>query len=229
MALSKSTKAFLESMVTDQRFADEIERRLALTTPASPAAALAQLDSLKLGREFQARLADCLTWALADDGHEGRELVRKINGCIGVLQTKAYGFTPAVAASYTGQVAGMTTPVTLTAVVAGAAGNSISLVGTGVDDIAALILAWNGLNPGNTVALSSGIGTQTPDLAAAMDLIGGAPASAASLTADKAAMGSEPMSARTLEVLKSALCSAPAALEIQAAYDAMVAAIQATS
>src|SRR5690606_40871944 len=45
---------------------------------------------------------------------------------------------PAVAASFTGQVAGMTTDVTLTADEAGAAGNSISLTGDGstyIDDL----------------------------------------------------------------------------------------------
>lgn len=68
----------------------------------------------------------------------------------------------AQAANYTGQIAGMTTPITLTADVAGTAGNSISLVADGTSSISALITAWNTANPGNTVTLTSGDGTQIP-------------------------------------------------------------------
>lgn len=55
MVLTQSTKAHLESMVTSKDFADGIECRLALTTPASAAAA-------------QARFEDSLEWGMAKNG-----------------------------------------------------------------------------------------------------------------------------------------------------------------
>ncbi len=80
---------------------------------------------------------------------------------------------PPVAATFTGQVAGMTTDVTLTAVVPGDAGNSIALVGDGTSTLAQLITAWNVANPGNTVSLTSGSGSQILDNAAEIDLADG--------------------------------------------------------
>jgi hypothetical protein len=66
-----------------------------------------------------------------------------------------------IAAQFQGQVTGMTTDVTIDADVAGAAGN-ITLVADGIKDIDTLISDWNTANPGNTVSLFSGDGSQIP-------------------------------------------------------------------
>jgi hypothetical protein len=79
----------------------------------------------------------------------------------------------AVAASFTGQVAGMTTNITLTADHAGVAGNSIMLTGDGTSSITTLVAAWNTANPSNTVSLTSGDGTQIPSVGAMITLAGG--------------------------------------------------------
>ncbi len=79
----------------------------------------------------------------------------------------------AIAAHFTGTITGTATPVTLTAVTAGTAGNSISLTGDGTSTISQLITAWNIAHPSNTVALTSGDGSQIPDLAAVASLSGG--------------------------------------------------------
>lgn len=76
-------------------------------------------------------------------------------------------------ASFTGQVAGMTTNVTITADNAGTGGNSVLLTFNGTDDITTRILAWNTANPGNTVTLTSGNGAQIPNAATSMQLAGG--------------------------------------------------------
>jgi hypothetical protein len=60
-----------------------------------------------------------------------------------------------------GQVAGLTTDVTVTADFAGTAGN-ITLTADSIDDVDDLIATWNGANPTNTVTLTSGDGTQVP-------------------------------------------------------------------
>src|ERR1700722_15179958 len=66
-------------------------------------------------------------------------------------------------ASFTGTIPGTATPVTITANVAGTAGNSVVLTGDGVSTINVLIANWNTANPGNTIALTLGDdGTQTP-------------------------------------------------------------------
>jgi hypothetical protein len=67
----------------------------------------------------------------------------------------------AVAAQFDGQVAGMTTDVTIDADNAGAAGN-ITLVADSIADIDGLIAAHNLANPENTVTLSAGDGAQVP-------------------------------------------------------------------
>src|SRR5665213_3519957 len=76
-------------------------------------------------------------------------------------------------ASYTGTPAGTTLPITITANVIGAGGNSVVLTGDGTLTIAGLISAWNTANPGNQVTQTAGISTQIPDIGAAMDLSGG--------------------------------------------------------
>lgn len=91
----------------------------------------------------------------------------------GPLMTFSAPSASAIAAFFTGQVAGMTTNVTITAVTPGAAGNSILLTGDGTSTITQLISAWNIANPSNQATLSSGDGTQIPNAAAAIQLAGG--------------------------------------------------------
>lgn len=83
------------------------------------------------------------------------------------------GASAAVAAHYTGTIAGTATPVTLTAVTPGTGGNSIVITGDGTSMISALITAWNGAHPSNQVTLSSGDGTQIPSNGAMAALSGG--------------------------------------------------------
>ena len=66
-------------------------------------------------------------------------------------------------ANFVGQVAGMTTDVTIVADNPGAAGNDISLFFDGVDNINTAISNWNTANPTNTASLTVGDGTQVPD------------------------------------------------------------------
>ena len=66
-------------------------------------------------------------------------------------------------ATYTGQVSGMTTDITLTADVIGVGGNIISLLGDGIKTVAVLVLDWNTANPANTVTVTAGDDTQIPD------------------------------------------------------------------
>jgi len=68
---------------------------------------------------------------------------------------------PAEAASFTGQVDGMSTDVTIDADNAGAAGN-VTLGVDGIMDLDALIAGWNIAYPLNTLTLSSGDGEQIP-------------------------------------------------------------------
>jgi len=76
-----------------------------------------------------------------------------------------------IAAQFTGQVAGMTTNVTIDADTAGVAGN-ITLTADSVTDIDGLISAWNLANPSNTITLTTGDGSQVPT--ADITLAGGA-------------------------------------------------------
>src|ERR1035437_3674723 len=62
-------------------------------------------------------------------------------------------------AFFTGQIAGMTTDVTLTATNPGTTGNSISLPFNGSTTINFAISTWNTAHPTDLVALTSGIGT----------------------------------------------------------------------
>lgn len=78
-----------------------------------------------------------------------------------------------VAASFTGVFAGGTTPVTITAVNVGIAGN-IALVGDGVKTIQTLVTDWNTAHPTNLLVTPiTGIGTQVPDLDENIQLAGG--------------------------------------------------------
>jgi hypothetical protein len=65
-------------------------------------------------------------------------------------------------ASFTGMIAGMTTPVTITATNIGLSGNSVVLTADGTSSINTLIANWNTANPSNLISLTSGDGTQIP-------------------------------------------------------------------
>lgn len=78
-----------------------------------------------------------------------------------------------VAASYTGQVAGMTSDVTITADNKGTAGNSVTLNFDGVLTISDAISNFNTANPSNTISLLSGIGSQIPNNLTSISLSGG--------------------------------------------------------
>lgn len=94
--------------------------------------------------------------------------------------------TPAVAASYNDQVAGMTTNVELEANEAGVIGNSIVLTFDGVIDIAAAIVAWNAANPENEVSLVAGDDTQVPNSGEEIVLAGGVDALYSYITSARA-------------------------------------------
>jgi hypothetical protein len=81
---------------------------------------------------------------------------------------------PALFASFTGQIAGMTTNVTITANYVGSIGNSVVLSFDGIKTVALEIADWNAANPLNTVTLTTGNGTQIPSAAGVIDLAGGA-------------------------------------------------------
>lgn len=91
----------------------------------------------------------------------------------GPLLTFSAPSISAVAASFTGQVTGMTTNITITANTAGTGGNSVILTGDGTSSVSTLISAWNTANPSNQVTLSSGDGTQIPAMGAVIQLSGG--------------------------------------------------------
>lgn len=76
-------------------------------------------------------------------------------------------------ASFTGQIAGMTTNVTISAVTAGAAGNVVVGGANGTLTVTQIVAAWNVSNPSNTIVLSSGDGTQIPT-SGSFTLTGGA-------------------------------------------------------
>lgn len=86
--------------------------------------------------------------------------------------------TAAALASFSGQVAGMTTDVVITADEAGAAGNDVLLTFDGVADIAAVLAAWNLANPTKTASVTSGDDSQIPDNAEEIQLASGSDAPA---------------------------------------------------
>ena len=80
----------------------------------------------------------------------------------GPVETFTFTSTFATYASFTGMIPGMTTSVTITATNIGTIGNSVILDADGTSSINTLIANWNTANPGNTIALTSGDGTQIP-------------------------------------------------------------------
>jgi hypothetical protein len=85
-------------------------------------------------------------------------------------------------ASFTGTPAGLSTPITLTALTAGANGNSIMLVGDGTSSIDTLVANWNINNPSNTATLNSGNGAQIPTALTDITLSGGVNGAVVNLT-----------------------------------------------
>lgn len=226
--LSKDTEFRLDHAVTDDKLGDEISARLISVTPADASAAQAVLDLLDETKNKA--IEERLVIACAGDrqGAAGKELAKKINGMIAVLKAQANGDDVAAeAAQFEGQVAGMTTDVTIDADVAGSAGN-ITLTADSVTDIDGLIAAHNlAGDPDEQVTLSAGDGSQVPT--ADITLSGGSDSSDNDVAPAKAAMGAEPMSESTRYALEHALTSKAAADEFKAAYDAMVAAVNAIS
>ncbi len=236
--LSNDTANRLDHAVTDDKVGDEIAARLISETPADASEAQEVLDILDTSAKMNAAIAERLYTGLAGDaeGRAGREIARKINGMVAVLQAQADGDevegSPAVAATFVGAIAGVTGDVDLEADTAGEDGNSIVLTGDGIKDLDTLVSDWNTANPANTVSLNSANGADIPDAAEEMQLAGGADEvldSDANLAPALAAMGDEPMSDDTYECLKHALGDKRAADEFRAAYDAMVEAVQAIS
>lgn len=222
--LSNDTKNRLGHAVTDFAIGDQIAARLVESAPANASEAedlLRAIDESK-NKDIKERLFS----ALAGDGSQGHALADRLEKMVDVLKAVADGDevagTPAEAASFTGQVAGMTTNVTIDADVAGEDGNLVLLSFDGSDDIDTVIAAWNLANPGNEVTLSSGDGSQIPDNGEEITLSGGADAvldSDANLAPALAALGSEPMSAEMKTHLVSALADQKAADEFEAAFN----------
>lgn len=221
--LSNDTKYRLGHAVTDFAIGEQIAARLVESAPANASEAqdlLKAIDEAK-NKDIEERLFT----ALAGDGSQGLALADRLEKMVDVLKAVADGDevtgTPAVAASFTGQVAGMTTDVTIDADVAGEDGNDVVLQFDGSDDIDTVILAWNTANPGNEVTLT-GDGSQIPDNGEEITLTGGADAvldSDANLAPALAALGSEPMSAEMKKHLVSALADQKAADEFEAAFN----------
>jgi phage gp37-like protein len=78
-----------------------------------------------------------------------------------------------VKASFSGQVAGMSTPVLVRANAAGTAGNSITLTFNGSQSIINRLSAWNSANPSNQATLIWGDGSQIPENGEGFTLSGG--------------------------------------------------------
>ena len=86
--LSKDTEFRLDHAVTDERTGDEIAARVEVnSSPATTAAADAVLALLD--KDLSASVAERLTVGLAGDGRQGRELAKKINGMIAVLEARS--------------------------------------------------------------------------------------------------------------------------------------------
>jgi hypothetical protein len=219
--LSKSAKEILIVCMANRKLGSEVAARLIDATPANAAAAQAVLSGL--AKSENKRVEEYLIVALANR-KAGQELSKKINGMVAVLEAKADGLEVlATAGSFSGTVAGLTTPVVITANTAGAAGN-ITLTATGAT-VTARIAAWNAANPSNQVTLTSGDGAQIHT--ASIVLSGGTDASDANLAPAKAAMGSDKMSDSTFEILVIAMASRKAAEDFKSAFNAMIDAVQA--
>jgi hypothetical protein len=87
------------------------------------------------------------------------QVTTTVNGPI--VMFSAAAAVPAQPAQFVGQIGGMTTPVTIVALTAGAAGN-VTLPIDGVSSINQLIVGWNTANPSNQLQLQLGDDSQVP-------------------------------------------------------------------
>jgi hypothetical protein len=94
-----------------------------------------------------------------------------------VISAVTARMTVAIAASDTETLAGMTTPVKISAVTAGTAGNSIVITADGTSTITQLVAAWNLAHMSNQAVVSSGTASQIPT-SGSFTLHGGAAAAA---------------------------------------------------
>lgn len=235
--LSKDTKYRLLHAVTSQSVADEIEKRLIDVKPADQNASIALLATLN---------KEDLTYRLqvgTASNRVGAELAKKLNGMVDVLKAHANGVenpgspevpeVPATKAQFVGQVAGMTTDITIEADMAGADGN-ITLIADSVSTIADLIIAHNLVaGAGEQVSVVLGDDTQIPTedivLSGGADLVPAIPAVPASdpdLIAAKIKMGSEHLSNEGYVYVLDALCDVAAAKDFEAAFNKMVDLVQ---
>jgi hypothetical protein len=214
---SARNKQYLVSAIASQKVADDVEKRLDLGAVASYEAEMEEIKQYLVAAFANAELGNILA-----------DKLEQAEACLVAQANGEIPETPAVAAQFDGQVAGMTTDVTIDANIAGASGN-ITLVADG-SDIDALILDWNTTNFGNTVTLSAGDGSQVPTedivLTGGADLV---PASNPSLVAAKAAFNSVALSEDFKNIILVALCDKEAADAFVAEHDAMVVAVAALS
>ena len=218
--LSQNSAYILEVALSNKKVADEVNKRLVSSIPAVAADAQTLLNTLDLS--YADKIQEYLIVATAKRS-VGREIGQRLNKVPSVLAAIANGVSnPAVAASFTGQVAGMTTDITIEADAAGVDGNSVLLEFDGIDDIDTVIAAWNVANPSNTVTLSSGGGSQIPDNLESIALIDGSDASDSDLSAAKLDFGSEYLSDDAFNHMVVAMANRSAAIEFKNAYNAVV-------
>lgn len=223
-------KQYLVSAISNQQVANDIEKRLDLEALASY-----ELPMSKIREYLVVAFANAQSGNLLADKLEQAEAALYAQAYLEIPEVPEVPEVPAVAAQFDGQVAGMTTDVTIDADVAGVAGN-VTLVADSVSDIDALIAAWNLANVGNELTLSAGDGSQVPT--ADIELVGGAdlipaipaiPASNPSLVAAKAAFNSSALSEEFKKIAVVALCDNEAANALALEHDEMVAGIAALS
>lgn len=97
--LSQDTANRLDHAVTDDKVGDEIAARLISATPADAAAAQAILDLLDKSEKMNKSIEERLYTGLAGDnnGAAGKELAKKINGMVAIIQAQADEADPAEA------------------------------------------------------------------------------------------------------------------------------------
>lgn len=218
--LTQDTKFRLVHAVTDQKIADEIEKRI--TIPAAYTQQGFQDKLATLDRSLDAAIRERLVGALAGDdrGAAGRQIADQIDAIVTLAEALADGAevpeVPGEIAFFEGQVAGMTTDVRIEADDVGAGGNAV-LEANGVTEINVLIEGWNLANPSNTISLISGDGAQVPDedivLAGGSDAVPAQDANSAPAIA--ALQKLQTVSAKTAECLTAALTDTRAAQEMK--------------
>lgn len=139
--LTKNAESRLDHAIAEDQLGDEVAARLVVdSTPADAAAATAILQLLDSKKNSE--IAEWLTVGLAGDGdgESGKEISKKLNGMVSVLQAKANGTEiAAVAATATWN---LTTDIILTSAAAGADRNT---------DTVTLEVAAAAANPTNTI------------------------------------------------------------------------------